>query len=211
MILGYSLGGQLAAEFAIRFANKRSRMIEKLVLVAPTGTMTNSTHAMQKYIITLLYGNCWCLSPYYVDSSSISLLYPNYMIHVSNNVVIPEELIRNYSNVQGLPHTRLASVSTMLELGLGQKPEDGRLTAKLQGRLPQINCPTLLIWGYNDRIVPIENSKGFIDEIPNCKMCVIQNCGHIPHLEKPIEFSKTIEDFLLLDDNEQEDNKLPSK
>jgi pimeloyl-ACP methyl ester carboxylesterase len=125
------------------------------------------------------YDYAWMLLFYlspYVDTHLVSQLFWHDMVY-NPNVVIPGELIRNYSNVQGLPYARYAPI--------------------LKGRLSQINCPTLLVWGHNDKMVPIEYSKDFIDEIPNCKLHVLRDCGHIPHIEKPIEFGKIIQDFLL--------------
>jgi len=194
-ILGYSLGGQLAAELAIRFASKKPS-IEKLILVAPTGTMTNSNPALVRYIMAM-HDDCFSIYPGFADIHLTHELFSYYMIYNPNVVVIPEELIRNYSNALKLPNARYASISAILEFGLAQRVKDGKLTPKLKGRLSYINFPTLVIWGYNDKIVPVENSKGFMDEIPNCKLLVIRDCGHIPHIEKPIEFSKIILDFLL--------------
>ncbi len=198
IILGYSLGGQLAAEFAIRFYNKG--IVEKLVLVAPTGTMTDSNHAVQQYIITTIYGDCFGIDPAYVSNVLDSELFLHYMANTPQ-VTIPEELIRNYSNVKLLPGARYAFVSTIHELGFGtRKP-------KLKGRLSQITCPSLILWGSNDKMVPIQNSKDFVKEIPRCKMHMIRDCGHIPHIEKPIEFTKIIRDYLLsYDNNKQEHN-----
>jgi pimeloyl-ACP methyl ester carboxylesterase len=63
--------------------------------------------------------------------------------------------------------------------------------------------------GDNDRMVPVQYSKGFTDEIPNYKLQVIRDCGHIPPIEKPIEFSKIILDFLLKDENNKREGNIP--
>jgi pimeloyl-ACP methyl ester carboxylesterase len=47
-------------------------------------------------------------------------------------------------------------------------------------------------------MVPTEYSKDFINEIPSCKLHMIEDRGHISHIEKPIKFTKVIQDFLLL-------------
>jgi hypothetical protein len=41
-------------------------------------------------------------------------------------------------------------------------------------------------------MVPTEYSKDFINEIPSCKLHMIEDRGHISHIEKPIEFTKKL-------------------
>jgi pimeloyl-ACP methyl ester carboxylesterase len=53
-----------------------------------------------------------------------------------------------------------------------------------------IEIPTLLIWGVNDRIVPLYNGLWLWHDLPNSQMCMIENCGHMPQEECP---DKTIE------------------
>ena len=50
-IIGSSLGGHIASEFAIRF----NHMVEKLVLVSPAGMMRKSSPALDRYIMVALY------------------------------------------------------------------------------------------------------------------------------------------------------------
>ncbi|MGB9003172.1 MAG: alpha/beta hydrolase, partial [Nitrosotalea sp.] len=63
-------------------------------------------------------------------------------------------------------------------------------------KLKLIKVPTLLIWGKEDKMIPIEYSKGFVDSIPSCDFAVMNGCGHTPYEEKPDEFSKLVLDFL---------------
>lgn len=66
-------------------------------------------------------------------------------------------------------------------------------------RISEIQCPALVVYGENDRIVPSEeNSARFKAEISNgCVIRVIPGCGHSPHVEFPEELSRFIFDFVL--------------
>jgi pimeloyl-ACP methyl ester carboxylesterase len=68
--------------------------------------------------------------------------------------------------------------------------------SKLAEHLTEFNMPVLVITGDDDRIVPTEQSLQLADEIPNAKLVVIAQCGHLPHEEKPVEFMKAVTDFL---------------
>ncbi len=53
--------------------------------------------------------------------------------------------------------------------------------------LPRVEAPTLLVWGENDRIVPLNAGKHIASAMPNARLEVIAGAGHLPHIEKPQE------------------------
>ncbi len=56
--------------------------------------------------------------------------------------------------------------------------------------------PTLIIWGREDRVVPVECGELYRKAIAGSTLEIIDHCGHFPHLEKPAEFSRAISGFL---------------
>ncbi len=62
--------------------------------------------------------------------------------------------------------------------------------------LPELQPPTLLVWGRQDKITPPEIGKVFVDRIPHAKLFFIDNCGHAPNIEKPDELNLASEVFL---------------
>lgn len=62
-------------------------------------------------------------------------------------------------------------------------------------RIPNIKIPTLVLWGHNDPVIPIEHAHRFHQEIVNSKLEVIQQCGHVPHEEKPEQVASSIIQF----------------
>lgn len=61
----------------------------------------------------------------------------------------------------------------------------------------KIAIPTLIIWGNQDRILSIEQGKLLSKQIIHSKLETIENCGHIPHEEKPIETFEIVNEFLI--------------
>jgi pimeloyl-ACP methyl ester carboxylesterase len=55
---------------------------------------------------------------------------------------------------------------------------------------------TLLFWGRNDKTVPFENSALILNAIPHAEFRAIENCGHIPHFEKPEIVNPILLEFL---------------
>ena len=60
----------------------------------------------------------------------------------------------------------------------------------------EMNEPVLLFWGRKDRMVPFEYSNDLRATMPNAEFHVIENCGHIPHYEKPEEVNPILLEFL---------------
>ncbi|HET7588940.1 MAG TPA: alpha/beta hydrolase [Solirubrobacterales bacterium] len=63
-------------------------------------------------------------------------------------------------------------------------------------RLPEIEIPTLVVWGLNDRIVPVEASLGYHRLIPRSRLEIFERTGHLPMLERPSRFNPLLEEFI---------------
>jgi 3-oxoadipate enol-lactonase len=63
-------------------------------------------------------------------------------------------------------------------------------------KLPSLRCPTLVISGDSDHMIPASFSKLVADRIPNAKYSEISDCGHIPVLERPDVACGIISDYI---------------
>jgi pimeloyl-ACP methyl ester carboxylesterase len=63
-------------------------------------------------------------------------------------------------------------------------------------RLREIETPTLIVWGRNDRLVPIRAAYAYQRRIPHAELEIIHQAGHLPMLERPREFNALLDDFL---------------
>ncbi|MEM9246971.1 MAG: alpha/beta hydrolase, partial [Cyanobacteria bacterium P01_F01_bin.153] len=52
-------------------------------------------------------------------------------------------------------------------------------------KMAELKVPTSLIWGRGDRILGIKDTEAIAATIPRCRLEWIDQCGHVPHLEKP--------------------------
>jgi pimeloyl-ACP methyl ester carboxylesterase len=129
-----------------------------------------------------------------LDAYIMSALYPTY-----ENVekaysrmafdpdIVTQDMVMDFVNRMRLPNAKYAFMSTLLGM---------RYAPKLQGRLSNITCPTLVIWGDSDSMIPLQYAKEY-KEIPNFELAVVKNCGHTPYVEKPTTFNKLALKFLL--------------
>src|ERR1700681_3879164 len=67
---------------------------------------------------------------------------------------------------------------------------------KLERRLARVTCPTMIVWGENDRLIPPIYAEAFHRAIAGSRVAMLSGTGHMPMFEKPQEWSTIIADFL---------------
>jgi len=117
----------------------------------------------------------------------------------------PEQLARNLFVDQRLAEAMLSRALSEEEQDLTMKND---LTSAKLGWQPRlynphlakwlhrIRTPTLILWGDGDKLVPPAYGSAFRDLIPNSRLQVLRDCGHLPQVEKTAEFVAAIEGFI---------------
>jgi pimeloyl-ACP methyl ester carboxylesterase len=67
----------------------------------------------------------------------------------------------------------------------------------IRDRLAEIEVPTLVVWGRNDRVVPVPAARAYERRIgDNAELVIFDECGHVPQMERPVRFNRIVEEFL---------------
>jgi pimeloyl-ACP methyl ester carboxylesterase len=66
----------------------------------------------------------------------------------------------------------------------------------IRDRLGEIEVPTLIVWGRDDRVVPVAAAYGYRRGIPGSRLVIFERTGHLPQLERPARFNRLVEEFL---------------
>lgn len=69
----------------------------------------------------------------------------------------------------------------------------------LEPLLPNIKCPTLLVWGVNDTATPISDGEKMEKLIPDAGLVKLENAGHYSFLEQQYTFNRVMSSFMKLD------------
>ena len=171
VVIGSDLGGMIAAECAI----KQMKSIQKIILVSPSGTMKNSTPALDAYIMSALYPN---------EKSATDAF--KMMANSDKNVDTKET--SNFVKRMQLPNAKLAFMSTVLGIKKNAVP--------LVNNSSKILIPTMIVWGSQNIVNPIDNANELVASIQNCRFTIMNNCTNNPFVEEPKKFSDNILDFL---------------
>ena len=166
--IGFSMGGWLASEIA---ANCR-HAFSKLMLVDAAGIQPKRGEIADIFII----------SPAQVTE----LLFHD-----------PKQAPEYESIYGGEPTPEQADIAERnreMAVRLCWKPY--MYDPRLPGLLSRVSIPTRIVWGANDRLIPLECGQMFNQAIPDSDLVVISDCGHVPQVEKTEEFVKTALDFL---------------
>jgi pimeloyl-ACP methyl ester carboxylesterase len=62
--------------------------------------------------------------------------------------------------------------------------------------LPQIGCPTVVVWGEKDAIIPVRDADRFVELIDGARKVTFADTGHVPMLERPCTFNAELARFL---------------
>jgi len=66
----------------------------------------------------------------------------------------------------------------------------------LRPRLGELNVPTLVVVGDEDRVTPLPLSEDLVQRIAGARLVRIEGAGHITAMEKPVEFNRAVLEFL---------------
>ncbi len=118
---------------------------------------------------------------------------------VFDQSLITEELIEGRFKQATEPVTlattrQLYSRAAMQALG---EMTRGPHVAQTFAHLAAIQAPTLLAWGRDDRVTPMDRAFIAMRMIPHCELHVFPNCGHWAMIERKAEFESTVLSFLL--------------
>lgn len=176
-ILGNSMGGHSAVAFAL---DNPSR-VGKLVLMGG-GTGGASPFApMPTEGIKLLNG--------LYQSPTIENLKKMMNVFVFDPSDLTEELFQARLDNMLKRKDHLENFVKSLAANPKQFPDFG-------SRLAEITAPTLVIWGRNDRFVPMDTGLRLIAGIPNSELHVFNNCGHWAQWEHHVAFNALVLQFL---------------
>jgi len=185
-IVGQSLGGGVAMQFAYQFPTH----CERLVLVGSGGLGREVTPLLRvltvpglEYVLPLVLNR-----PVREVGRGVLAGLARFGLHPS---AYGAEIWRSFESL-GDPETRDAFMRTMravIDVG-GQR-------VSAHDRLPLArDIPTLIIWGSNDSIIPCRHAAAAHETLPSSRIEIFDGVGHYPHCEDPQRFLEVLLDFI---------------
>jgi len=66
----------------------------------------------------------------------------------------------------------------------------------IRERLGDIEIPTLIVWGFSDRVIPVQAALSYHRRTPRSRLEIFERTGHVPQLERPARFNALLDEFL---------------
>ncbi len=182
------VASSLGAAFAVRLAATRPELIERLVLVCPTGleqlksrTPILSQTAYAAFSLpaigTSIYNGI--ASYRYIES------YMRENLYVDVTRVTPALIEHTYQSAHQ-PNAQYALRSFV----------SGLLNCDITEYWPRLSQQVLLAWGRHARQTPVENAQLFLKENPNARLRVFEESALLPHDEEYEDFNAAVIAFL---------------
>jgi 4,5:9,10-diseco-3-hydroxy-5,9,17-trioxoandrosta-1(10),2-diene-4-oate hydrolase len=89
----------------------------------------------------------------------------------------------------------LTTARRVLNIGVDWRGLKPFLLKEIRDAAHEICVPTLVVWGKQDKVVPVQHAYTARKLIPNARMHLFDNCGHTPQLEYPSQFNALLEGF----------------
>ncbi len=183
-IVGNSMGGEISAELAISHPDRAQR----IVLVSPAGISTASLTARMA-LIRRAHPAVHSLNRWIAHNADTFARRPR----LRNAALAAVAAERG--------HLDAAFAAEQIR-GMGKPGFLDALEAitthsqDLAERLPAISCPTLIVWGDKDPLIPVRDADVFGSRIPGSHKVIWENTGHVAMFERPNEFNALLEGFL---------------
>jgi pimeloyl-ACP methyl ester carboxylesterase len=174
-VLGVSMGGYVAQELALDYPH----LVKSLVLVSTSDgapdnppPTSDAAGALERY----------------PDEDSYSYSMRSYPLIVRPGYFdkYPERLKRL---AEGAARDFMPNEAF-------ERQKATRFSRNSYQRLSQVNIPTLIMHGADDPLTPPENARQLAARIPNAKLIIYPECGHLVTMEKSREFSRDVLAFL---------------
>lgn len=174
-VLGNSMGGQIAAEFALRHPER----VQKLILCDAAGA--GGFPAVMKPAAVVLR-----------PRSMIPLLHLAFPVRADKLAAMPEsERMRVALAEERYRSEVRACTGRALSDALKSMIRHG-----LTDELGRIQAPTLVLWGSDDDLLPVTFAEAFAARIPGAELAVIEGGRHTPMQWRPEQFVSIVTEFL---------------
>ena len=181
-LVGHSYGGGVALAVALNQMDAGNRQIEKLVLIDSVAYRQPLPFFFQVLRTPIIGELGMTLVPPEVQMArALSIAY-------YKDEKVTKETVDNYASALHSEGGRHALFHTINSL-------DPEKAEEFSYRYRTLTTPALLLWCEHDKIVPLKFGKRLFSELPDARIEVIEDCGHIPHEEQPEETLRLIRSF----------------
>ena len=177
-IVGHSLGGAVALEFAHDYPAR----VDQLVLIAPATYLLGIPTAL----------NLAARMPY-VPRALVGMAVTSKHARLSawrNALGNPDRLDPQEARKYARP-LRVKGTADAL-VAMAASPRESDLPAGLR----QIDARTLILWGDKDLAVPVEHGEHHERNLPNAEFVILEGAGHVPQIEYPDVVNRLMLEFL---------------
>jgi pimeloyl-ACP methyl ester carboxylesterase len=184
-VVGNSMGGLIAAELAASFPDR----VRRLVLVSPAGLSTYANRLTHRTLPLLRrLEQVLALGAAYTASNSDAIARRPRMRELALKGVVrhPERLSAPLAAEQ----VRGAGTDGFM------RALEAILEHDLSETLPRIAARSLIVWGDHDLLINVRDAARFQELIPDARLVVYEDTGHVSMLERPAEFNELLADFL---------------
>ena len=182
------LASSLSGAYAVKLAALRPELVERLVLIEPTGLerLLRPLPVLSPLAFGAFNIPAYGESIYNgIASRSYIESYLRQNLYVDPARVTPS-LVDQYYRSAHQPGGQYALRSFL----------SGLLTCDIQKIYPELQRPVMIVWGRQSKVTPIEDARAFYEQNPNARLRIFEESGMLPHDEEAPAFNAAVMEFL---------------
>lgn len=182
-VVGHSMGGGLALQFITDYPEK----VDKLVLVNSAG-LSDDIGLPFRILSIPVVGSLLSRPSRKGSAQAMKMLVHDHSIVTDSIIDWDYEMSRGPGAHRAAMKVIRAAVSPFGVRSSVFEP--------VSAKMGDIAAPTLVIWGEKDRVLPVTDAEIARQKIPNCRVEIFPDCGHVPQWEHPDQFNRLLMEFL---------------
>lgn len=179
IVVGSSYGGAVAATMTL----DEPERVEKLVLVDAVINDDLKSHPILRLVSFRGIGEV--ITPFLSDSRALLRYRMHGTLAKANHHLINEERIESAIRPLNAADGHHSLLATSRNWSANHVQREANL----------INQPTLIIWGDQDTVIPVDDGFTLHREMLNSRFVILKNCGHVPQEEKSEIFADLVSEF----------------
>ncbi len=179
VLVGNSMGGQIALGTYLKYSDRVSALI-----LIDSGGYPRSVRLLLFRLLKIQMIGTVIMS--LITRSAVRYVLKNDILR--DGSIVTDDAVNYYYNVYKTANARKIPPVVVRNMIKDEQ--------HIHSKFNEVKCPTLVIWGAQDKVIPPYYAELFKEEISNARLMIVEDAGHMPQIDKAKVVNDAVIDFI---------------